>query len=214
MISNNLYVIAAICGNFWQESQINPGAWENWTVGQPGYGLGQWTDNPPVVMRRTALFDWLDANSYSHDSGPGQLAFLVHENLWIPTLFQQSAYNTLSDYFATTSTSLSDLVLEWMYHWEGIDDGSYNTRLTAATQILADFQNDDGTRQPWTAVNSQISFRAARDNAMHIKDFFLEEDPPEPPTPPGPEPPTEDELIALLNLARKKKLKGGIFITW
>jgi hypothetical protein len=214
MISNNLYVIAAICGNFWQESQINPGAWENWTVGQPGYGLGQWTDNPPVVMRRTALFDWLDANNYAHDSGPGQLAFLVHENLWIPTLFQQSAYNTLSDYFASTSTSLSDLVLEWMYHWEGIDDGSYNTRLTAATQILSDFQNDDGARQPWTAVNSQISFRAARDNAMHIKDFFLEEDPPEPPTPPGPEPPTEDELIALLKLARKKKLKGGIFITW
>lgn len=214
MISNNLYVIAAICGNFWQESQINPGAWENWTVGQPGYGLGQWTDNPPVVMRRTALFDWLDANNYAHDSGPGQLAFLVHENLWIPTLFQQSAYNTLSDYFASTSTNLSDLVLEWMYHWEGIDDGSYNTRLTAATQILADFQNDDGTRQPWTSVNSQISFRAARDNAMHIKDYFLEEDPPEPPIPPGPEPPTEDELIALLKLARKKKLKGGIFIAW
>lgn len=214
MISNNLHVIAAICGNFWQESQINPGAWENWTVGQPGYGLGQWTDNPPVVMRRTALFNWLDANSYPHDSGPGQLAFLVHENLWIPTLFQQSAYNTLSDYFASTSTSLSDLVLEWMYHWEGIDDGSYNTRLTAATQILADFQSDDGTRQPWTAVNSQISFRAARDNAMHIKDFFLEEDPPEPPIPPGPEPPTEDELIALLKMAKKKKLKGGIFIAW
>lgn len=214
MISNNLYVIAAICGNFWQESQINPGAWENWTVGQPGYGLGQWTDNPPVVMRRTALFDWLDANNYAHDSGPGQLAFLVHENLWIPTLFQQSAYNTLSDYFASTSTNLSDLVLEWMYHWEGIDDGSYNVRLTAATQILNDFQNDDGTRQPWTAVNSQISFRAARDNAMHIKDYFLEEEPPEPPIPPGPEPPTEDELIALLKLARKKKLKGGIFIAW
>lgn len=214
MISNNLYVIAAICGNFWQESQINPGAWENWTVGQPGYGLGQWTDNPPAVMRRTALFDWLDANSYSHDSGPGQLAFLIHENLWIPTLFQQSAYNTLSDYFASTSTSLSDLVLEWMHHWEGIDDGSYNVRLTAATQILADFQNDDGTRQPWTSVNSQISFRAARDNAMHIKDYFLEEEPPEPPIPPGPEPPTEDELIALLKLARKKKLKGGIFIAW
>lgn len=212
MISNNLSVIAAICGNFWQESQINPGAWENWTYGQPGYGLGQWTDNPPAVMRRTALFDWLYANNYPIDSGPGQLAFLIHEDLWIPSLFQPSAYNTLSDYFAATSTNLSDLVLEWQYHWEGIDDGSYNTRLTAATQILAAYQNDDGTRSPWTAVNAQISFSDALNNAMLIKDYFLGEDPPEPPVPP--EPPTDDELIALLNLARKNKKKGGIFIIW
>ena len=213
MISNNLYVIAAICGNFWQESQVNPGAWEGWTVGNPGYGLGQWTDNPPVVMRRTALFDWLDANNYAHDSGPGQLAFLVHEDLWIPSLIQPSAYNTLSDFFASTSTNLSDLVYEWMYHWEGINDGSYQNRYTFASIALNAFQSDSGGRQPWTSGNYMISTQQALDNSMHIKDFFLGEEPgPEPPEPP--EPPTDDELVALLNLARKKKMKGGIFITW
>lgn len=213
MISNNLYVIAAICGNFWQESQVNPGAWEGWTVGNPGYGLGQWTDNPPVVMRRTALFDWLDANNYAHYSGPGQLAFLVHEALWIPSLIQPSAYNTLSDFFASTSTNLSDLVYEWMYHWEGINDGSYQNRYTFASVALNAFQGDSGTRQPWTSGNFMITTQQALDNSMHIKDFFLGEEPgPEPPEPP--EPPTEDELVALLNLARKKKMKGGIFIIW
>lgn len=213
MISNNLYAIAAICGNFWQESQVNPGAWEGWTVGNPGYGLGQWTDNPPVVMRRTALFDWLDANNYAHDSGPGQLAFLVHEDLWIPSLIQPSAYNTLSDFFASTSTNLSDLVYEWMYHWEGINDGSYQNRYTFASVALNAFQSDSGVRQPWTSGNFMISTQQALDNSMHIKDFFLGEEPgPEPPEPP--EPPTDDELVALLNLARKKKMKGGIFIIW
>ena len=215
MISNNLYVIAAICGNFWQESTVNPGIWEGLTPNAPGYGLGQWTDNPPQVMRRTALFNWLDANNYAHDSGPGQLAFLVYENVWIPSLFQQSAYNTLSDFFASTSTDLSALTREWMYHWEGIDDGSYNNRYDFAVEALQLFQNDNGQRDPWYSGNYYLR-RAdqAMANALHIKDFFLEEEPPGPEPPEPPEPPTDDELVALLNLARKKKMKGGIFITW
>ena len=184
-ISTNLYIIAAICGNFWQESQVNPGAWENWTVGDPGFGLGQWTDNPPVVMRRTALFQWLADNGYARQDGEGQLEFLVHEDLWIPTLIQQSAYSTLTDYFQSTSTNLSDLVYEWMYHWEGINDGSYQNRYTFASVALNAFQNDGGVRQPWTAGNYQISMQEALDNAMLIKDFFIGTTPP---TPPGPIP--------------------------
>ena len=67
--TSNLKVVAAICGNFFQESGVNPGIWENLTPGAPGYGLGQWTDNPPNVYRRTALFNWLSANGYAQDSG-------------------------------------------------------------------------------------------------------------------------------------------------
>ena len=96
MITNNLYVIAAICGNFFQESTVNPGIWEDLRPDSPGYGLGQWTDNPPVVARRTALFNWLDANGFSRDSGEGQLQFLIHEDLWIPSLFTPSAYARLN----------------------------------------------------------------------------------------------------------------------
>lgn len=212
MISNNLYVIAAICGNFYQESTVNPGIWENLTINAPGFGLGQWTDNPPVVMRRTALFNWLDANGYARDSGDGQLAFLVYENLWIPSLFQQSAYNTLGDFFASTSTNLYDLTLEWMYHWEGIDDGSFSTRYSAAQHFLDAFQNDDGTRLPWFTGNYYLSRdHESTDNSLRIMDFFLGS---EPPIPPGPDQPTEDELVALLQMLRKKKMKGGIFVIW
>lgn len=210
MISNNLYVIAAICGNFYQESTVNPGIWEGLQPGAPGYGLGQWTDNPPQVERRTALFNWLSANGYPQDSGPGQLAFLVYEDLWIPSLFQQSAYNTLSDFFDSTSTNLSDLTLEWMYHWEGINDGTFNIRLNAAQTFLAAFQNDDGTRARWQAGNFYLDLTTvAKDNALLIMDFFRGS------SPPGPTPqPIPDDLITILNLARKKNMKGGIFITW
>lgn len=206
-ISTNLYVIAAICGNFYQESTVNPGIWEGLTPNAPGYGLGQWTDNPPQVMRRTALFNWLDANNYPHDSGDGQLAFLVYENLWIPSLFQQSAYNTLGDFFATQSQNLADLVREWMWHWEGIDDGTLGVRYDAAAHFLSAFQSDDGTRLPWFTGNYYLQLeRESTDNALRIMDFFLGS---EPPTPPGPDEPTEEEILAVVRMALKRRKRGG-----
>ncbi len=209
-ISSNLYVIAAICGNFYQESTVNPGIWENLTINAPGYGLGQWTDNPPIVERRTALFNWLTANGYPHDSGEGQLKFLVYENLWIPSTFTPSAYNTLTDYFNSTSTNLSALVYEFMWHWEGIDDGSFPTRYAFAQDAYQLFTHDNGQRDPWYSGNYYLARDSeAMANALLIKDFFLEEEPPEPP---GPEEPTIEQLIAMVQSLKKKKKIGGITI--
>lgn len=206
-ICTNLAVIAAICGNFYQESTVNPGVWEGLTPNNPGYGLGQWTDNPPQVMRRTALFNWLNNNGFPRDSGEGQLQFLVYENLWIPSLIQPSAYNTLTDYFNSTSTNISDLVYEFMYHWEGINDNSYSTRYGAAVDFYNAFINDTGARTPWHSSNSYLRLEyESTDNALLIKDFFTDE---EPPTPPEPPEPTTDDIIAIANkLISKKKIKG------
>ena len=210
--STNLYVIAAICGNFYQESTINPGIWENLTVGAPGYGLGQWTDNPPTVMRRTALFNWLSLHGFSQDSGEGQLAFLIHEDVWLGNgAGYQSAYSSLTDFLNSTSTNLSDLTYEFFHQWEGIDDGTGPVRLQFAEDCLDRFQKDKGNRDPWYSSNSYNSIVHAYMNAYLVKDFFTGTSP----TPPGPGPdPTVDELIAILKTARKKKLKGGIFIAW
>lgn len=210
MITNNLYVIAAVCGNFYQESTVNPGIWENLTVNAPGYGLGQWTDNPPNVTRRTALFNWLDANNFAHDSGQGQLEYLIYENVWIPQLFQTSHYNSLMEYLTSTSTNLDDLVREFMYHWEGIDDGTYNIRYEAAQHFYNAFINDDGTRLPWFSGNYYLTRDVeSTDNALLIKDFFMGYTPPTPPTPP-----TDEEIIAMLKVALKRKNKGGIVIVF
>lgn len=206
-ICSNLYVIAAICGNFWQESTVNPGIWENLTVGAPGFGLGQWTDTPGVVSRRTALFNWLDANGFARDSGEGQLRFLLHENVWLGNgAGYQSAYSSLSDFLASTSQNLSDLVYEWFHQWEGIDDGTGPTRLNFAADALDHFQNDGGFRYPWYASNSYNSLVYAYRNSYLIKDFFLGTEPPDPPEP------TDEELLAILKMARKRNLKGGIII--
>ena len=218
MITNNLYVIAAICGNFWQESTVNPGIWEGLTVNAPGFGLGQWTDNPPVVERRTALFNWLDANGYSRDSGLGQLRFLMYENVWVPNgAGYASDYNTLTEFLHSTSTNLSDLTYEFFHHWEGIHDASGPNRLDAAQRFLFLFENDPGTREAWHSGNYYNDWIDAQKNALLIMDFFLGDtppEPPEPPEPPTPTPPTEEELIAMLKVALKRKNKGGIIIVF
>lgn len=176
----NLYVIAAICGNFWQESTVNPGIWENLTVGAPGYGLGQWTDNQEV-SRRTALFNWLNAKGYARDSGEGQLAFLIHENVWLGNgAGFISAYSSLRDFLASTSTNLLDLTNEFFHQWEGIDDGTGNIRYTAAQSFLLEMENDDGTRQPWYSSNEYNTMNRARWNSLRIMDFFLGTSPPIP----------------------------------
>lgn len=194
-ISTNLRVIAAICGNFWQESTVNPGIWERrdgQIINTPGYGLGQWTDNPPIVERRTALFNYLDSHGYDRDSGDGQLEFLVYENIWIPTSFQQSDYATLTEFFESTSNDLEALTREWMYHWEGINDGSFETRYQAALRFLNVFWDNESSsyREPWFNRNDYLTENEAGWNSLRIMDFFLGTEPPEPPDPPDPPGPT------------------------
>lgn len=181
---SNLYVVAAICGNFYQESTVNPGIWENTTPDSPGYGLGQWTDNPSIgLYRRTNLFNYLDANGYSRDSGIGQLNFLIVENSWVPNgAGYQSDYNTLAEFLASTSTNLSDLVYEFFHHWEGIDDGTGNVRLQFAEDLMMNvFPNDTGIRDPWYTGNFMLTREQSKSNALLIKDFLMGTTPPIPP---------------------------------
>ena len=201
MICSNLYVIAAICGNFWRESTVNPGIWESLTVDAPGYGLGQWTDIPPGLTRRTQLFNWLGANGYPQDSGEGQLQYLVYENYWTPVnQYHTSAYTDLADFLQSTSTNIADLTREYMYHWEGINDPQVQDRIDAATNFYNAFINDPGTRDPWTSGNFYCTLLQADFNALLIMDFFLGQSPITPVT--------GDELAAIITLLRKRR-KGG-----
>lgn len=183
----NIYVVAAICGNFFQESTVNPGIWENTTPGDPGYGLGQWTDTPSIgLYRRTALFNYLDSNGYARNSGIGQLNFLIYENSWVPNgAGYPSDYNTLSEFLESTSTNLSDLVYEFFHHWEGIDDGTGPVRLSFAQSLIDDvFPNDPGERNPWYTGNYYLTDLQAKSNSLLIKDFLMSTTPPVPPVPP------------------------------
>ena len=205
MITNNLHVIAAICGNFYQESTVNPGIWENLTPNASGYGLGQWTDNSQV-SRRTALFNWLDANNYSHDDGIGQLKFLLYENVWnvLGANGLNSIYSNLAAYLTTTETNIDFLTMEFMYHWEGISDETEQVRIQFAYDAYNFMISGETYRERWFIGNEYNSRNEALWNSLRIMDFFLEEEPE----------PTEEEILAIVRTALRRRRKGGGIIVF
>lgn len=92
----SIYVVSAICANWWIESNINPGLEQK--GGGDGYGLGQWSGD-----RRTALLSWLSQNGFPPDSGEGQLQYFIHENDWLGTF---GGISSLEEFLSSTSTDL------------------------------------------------------------------------------------------------------------
>lgn len=139
-VNPSAYVIAAICGNFWNESNINPGVWESlspqswdtlWHDNKGGYGLGQWTNtNGNTEGRLYQLHKYLSENGYADDSMEGQLAFIKFENVWhTSSSYQQTiSYKSLTAFLQSDSTDLNELTKAWLYCWEGINNGTLSER--------------------------------------------------------------------------------------
>lgn len=180
----SLFVIAAMCGNFWQESTINPALWQGTIVGAAGYGLGQWTDNA-VTNRKTKLFNWLDANGYSMDNGDAQLEYLIYENEWYSTGAARG-YENLQAFLTSDSTDLNALTSAYMRGWEGIsDDGTLSLRQEKAKEcydyILAHAQ--DATITAWIVGNRYLSDAERLNNSVMVYRYLSGGTPPEPPHP-------------------------------
>lgn len=158
----SIYVVAAICGNWWQESTINPGIWENLEVGAPGYGLGQWTNT-----RKTKLFAFLSSEGYKQDSGSGQLAYFIKEDYWTPNGYASSFAN-LTAFLKSESTDLQFLTYAFMQGWEGIWDGTQDIRVEAAQQcydyIILHYQDEPETG--WEKGNRYLSIPERLHNAV------------------------------------------------
>lgn len=137
-------VIAAICGNFWTESNVNPGVWESltpvawdavWSDNTGGYGLGQWTNtNGESHGRLYKLHEYLTDNGYADDSMEGQAKYIIEENVWNKsTSYQQTiSYNSLTEFLNSTSTDIDELTKAWLYCWEGIANSTLSTRQAQA----------------------------------------------------------------------------------
>lgn len=190
------YVVAAICGNFFVESTINPGAWENWTVPpdpkwsalNKGYGLGQWTNtNGDTQGRLYQLHNYVSTHGYSDGNGDGQLDFFIYENYWQSP--STSAYSDLSDFLQSSSTDLRALVNEYMHHWEVNFNDTDTERLNAAVSYLSIIQarkNDDPSQYQWVSKNEPLSSAERINNVMCIY-FSLNGRSPSPtPVPPVP----------------------------
>lgn len=173
--SLSLYVIAAICGNWWVESNVNPGIWQglnvsNWDAMMDGYGLGQWTNTASDNMRLRNLHNYLTSNNYADDDGNGQIAFMLDENYWTPPSFEQSAYNSLEEFLQSTSADLYALTKEFMYHWEGISNGTLTTRYNNAQAVLAYLQAhlNDPTITQWYTGNRYLTTAETLNNCVMV----------------------------------------------
>lgn len=173
-------VIAAICGNWWGESQVNPGIWESLTPttwdhqynydGIGGYGLGQWTNVGTPYGRCWNLHDWVTSNGYADGDGYGQLAFLVAEDYWTPSAYEPSAYATLGDFLTSQSDDVDELTKEFMYHWEGINNGTLAARQEKARMIY-DYimeHKDDPDITSWISGNFYLNTDESLNNCVLI----------------------------------------------
>lgn len=172
-------VIAAICGNLWTESNINPGIWEslqvgNWTDLNHGYGLGQWTNTGGDTHGRLyQLKEWLDANGYSITDGNAQLDYIIDEDYWIYNS-DYPDFNNLTDFLTSDSTDLTTLTHAWNLCWEGIHDASWDTRVTQAGIVLQYIAEhaQDSTITDWVAVNNYLSTDEILNNAVMLYRHF------------------------------------------
>ena len=180
----SLEVISAICGNWYHESNINPGIFQNLHVvpltdnnASGGYGLGQWTNNPNTgVTRRTELVNWLRANNYGDDSGEGQLEFFIYEDVWYST--QEAAdFADLSDFLYTDVSDIELLTHAFNIGWEGIHDSSWNVRVEYAydcyNYILSHAQ--DSSINSWYIGNEWLTQNKILNNAVMVYRYLSNE---------------------------------------
>lgn len=176
---SSAYVAAAIAGNFWQESNINPGIWEglvvgDWTQLRHGYGLGQWTNTGGDTQGRLyQLHEYLTSNGYADDSGPGQMSFLIEENVWYSTE-EASSFENLQAFLTSDSTDLTLLTHAWCIGWEGIHDASWDLRVehaqTCYNFIIANANNTQINE--WITGNRYLSEPEILNNAVMLYRFL------------------------------------------
>lgn len=170
----SIYVVAAIAGNWWSESNINPGLYEGRKVVDltddsvyGGYGLGQWTNNPASgVTRRTKLVEWLRANGYSDDSPYGEWQYLLTEDYWTPV--EAYPYQTLDSFIKSTSTDLQELTDAFCRCWEGITPTT--ARVEQANQVLGFLRlhAQSAAITDWVVSNDYLSLPQIMNNAVML----------------------------------------------
>ena len=131
----SLNAIAAVCGNAQYESTINPGIWQNLTVGTGGYGLVQWTP-------ASKYLNFCEERSLEPSSMESAVARMVWEvannQQWgttsvYPISFQTFIHSELSPYY---------LAMAFLYNYEKPDNLNQPARGTAAEHWYTVFSGE------------------------------------------------------------------------
>lgn len=171
----SIYVVSAMAGNFWQESSLNPGIWQNlnvgtWTDLNAGYGLGQWTNTGGDTHGRLyQVHEWLVSNGYAIDDGDGQATYIIEEDYWTPKA-EYLQFHTLTDFLTSDSTDIETLTHAWNWCWEGIHDATWDTRVAYARNCLTFIEQhkDDTSITDWIVGNRFLSDSERYNNAVML----------------------------------------------
>lgn len=175
----SVYVVGAICGNWWIESGINSGIWESlevgtWTSLNKGFGLGQWTNTGGDTHGRLyRLNDYLVQTGHSDDSFYGQLDYIEVEDVWYSRQ-EASSFADLQSYLTTDSTDVELLTHAWNIGWEGIHDHSWDTRVSHAYDVVSYIQENYVVGETYVPVIGNFFATEAQryNNALCMYDYW------------------------------------------
>lgn len=104
--------VAAMCGNMWRESNINPGVWQNFKINyQMGYGLVQWTPATKVIS-------FLRSGGYAIDSGEGQCQRILWEYVNKQQYYPTKSYPLTFTHFAHSTADVEYLTKAFFFNYE------------------------------------------------------------------------------------------------
>lgn len=160
----SIYVVAALAGNAWRESHINP------TLQQQGggaFGMFQWDGG-----RRDALKQWLSDNGYSETDPNGQMQYLIVEGDW------QGSYggiSSLEEFLNSDSTDVEMLTTAFCTCWERPGVPALDERIQFANKALDYIRahaNDTSITTWETDPMYYLSEAQALNNAVLMYRFF------------------------------------------
>lgn len=151
--------VAAVAGNFWQESTVNPNIWQNLDEGNTslGYGLGQWT---PM----TKLVKWATDNGLDYTSGDTQCLMLIEDSgQWHSTgrPGPPSSSPPISwSEFWTSRLDVETLTKYFYWYWEdpSYSDPTLPTRLSHAASYYELITGHTPTPPPQPEPTGKMPF--------------------------------------------------------
>ena len=160
----SIYVVAALAGNSWIESHINP------TVNQQGgtaFGLVQWDGG-----RKENLLRWLNENGYTDTDANGQMQYLIVENEWQG---EYGGISSLEEFLNSDSTDLDTLVTAFCTCWERPGVPALEDRIVFAQKAIDYIQehaNDTSIVEWETEPMYYLSEEQALKNAVLMYRFY------------------------------------------
>lgn len=161
---SSIYVIAALAGNAWRESHINP------TLTQQGggaYGIFQWDGG-----RRDAYKQWAEDNGYLANNPYAQMEYLVVENDWQGSF---GGISSLQEFLSSNSTDIDMLTEAFCTCWERPGKPELQERIEFAHDAF-DYINahaNDTTISQWEVVPMYyLSREQALNNAVLMYRFY------------------------------------------